>query len=364
MNNLYLEKIRNNLKTVSKYFDPTKSSYAILMGCIKGRTAEEMIKGLLTLGNNKDFPNEFREFFYNTYKMLDMLIVMDKEIINKQQKINENYEAIKNEFHDRKIDYNSSFKMNNDYEKMSYSQKKDYLEKLDKQLKLVDNALQNGINKEKKSGQSFDENINDLSFAEETNTEKGKVDAIQNNASSNVKIVVSPSANDVIGIINYYRENQNNDSKFFFNIDYSNNGVTLDIGFKGNKVNEKEPLFKCIYNNMEYFNKEIRPTLIEEHVLDGDVSSRVENGTFESKNETGETMSATGDPNAVLDTSYELNNYVDSRSNTRKNKNVRVRKLEVPDYMKHAAFVNNSAFIILVFGVVVILIICLFIFIK
>ena len=128
---------------------------------------------------------------------------------------------------------------------------------------------------------------------------------------------------------------------------------------KSNVVNEKESAYKCVFSDMEYFNAFVRPMLISQHVIDGEVKSNLDNGELDSENNIGETMSVSGDTKEVMETSDELNYYVDSRSNVRKNKNVKVRKLELPNNMGNS---NGVLFSVIMVGVLLLVVVILLIF--
>lgn len=359
MNNVYLERIRRNLLIVSQYFDPERSSYSILKSCASSSTAEEMLLNLNKLGETKDFPDNFRNFFFEVDRMLNEIIRIDKEISDTLSKRDDKYREVKDEYAKRGMVYDDSSLTNEDYLNMSYIQKKEYLERLDKQLEFVDISLDEGIKKEKRLGEGYSDEINRMANVNNSN-DKGQINSIERQAINNFKIVNNPDENFVFSIIEHFREEQREGSRLNIDIDYSNSSaVTLVVGYKGNVVNEKESAYKCVFSDMEYFNAFVRPMLISQHVIDGEVKSNLDNGELDSENNIGETMSVSGDTKEVMETSDELNYYVDSRSNVRKNKNVKVRKLELPNNMGNS---NGVLFSVIMVGVLLLVVVILLIF--
>ncbi len=342
MKNIYLERIRRDLLLVSQYFDPAKSSYAILKSCSSSQDATTMLENLYKLGSTKDYPDSFRDFFQETENMLKALIEIDKKIENTQNQINEKYNELEKEFEKRGIKYDNEFYLDNNYKDLSYVQKKEYLEKLEKQLQKVDIALDDGIKKEKELGQKFNEKLEEMTNSEDNN-EKSKLQNIQKNAEDNYKIVSNPDEKFVTTLIEYFRSNQKEESKLNINIEYKGDSVELNIGYKGKVVNEQDSLYKCVYSDMDYFNKEIKPILIEEHILESETNSKLEDGKLTSENELGESLEVTGNEDEAIEIQQEINYYIDSKTKERKNTNQKVRKLT--PYNK--AFSNITIFIII-----------------
>lgn len=307
MNNVYLERIRRNLLVVSQYFAPSKSSYSVLKNCSSASTAEDMLSWLNKLGETKDFPENFRNFFYEVDIMLKEIIKIDKEISDALVLRDEKYKSVKDEYAKRGMNYDAFVLSNDNYLDMSYVQKKEFLDRLNKQIELVGISLDQGIKKEKKLGKEYNSEVSRMANINNSN-DKNQIDSIQRRAGNNFKIVSNPDENFVYSILSHFRDQQREGSKLNIDIDYSNgNAVSLVIGYKGNVVDEREPAYKCVYSDLDYFNSVVRPVLLAEHVIDENVRSNTLDDELVSENDTGETISVNGNSKEVMDTSEELN---------------------------------------------------------
>lgn len=336
-NNINIQSIKKSLELVSKHFDPEKSTYQILKNCIENNlTAEQLKQELVKIGSTNDYPKEFQNFFYNCFEELKVLAEKDKEIKQTLEEIKEKNTEFEQEMKKRNVEYKPEFVETTAYENMTYEQKKEYLSNLTNTLETMKLRIE-GIKQEKQSGEKFDEKIekpiSNQSLLNPVSIQE--IEQIQKESENNYRIINNPSVNDVKNYVNFYRENQQENSVFNIKIEYKNSSqVILDIGYKGTEVNENAPLYRCVYENTEEFERTILPMLVEEHVIDGGIKGYETKGDqISSTNQNDEELEIKGNQQMVEQTSMYLDNQVvkeETKENTMNNKNVRVRKLEDP----------------------------------
>ena len=157
--NINIEVIKKSLEGVSKFFDPTKSTYQTLKNCIESNlTAEELKQELAKIGSTNDYPKEFQNFFYNCFEELKVLAEKDKEIKDTLGKIKEKNIELEQEMRKRNVEYKPEFVNNDEYLNMNYEQKKQYLENITSTLETLTTRIE-GVKKEKTSGEKFDEKL-------------------------------------------------------------------------------------------------------------------------------------------------------------------------------------------------------------
>lgn len=364
MNNVSIESIKKSLEEVSKFFDPTKSTYGVIKSCISLEiTAEDMIFKLAKIGSTNNYPKELQDFFYDTFEKLKLLAEKDKEIFALLEKIERKSKELENEFSKRNIFYNGSFVKNNDYLNMTYNEKKEYISKCNEEIVKLDSQL-DALSLEKLSGESFDEKMNvnntiEDEFVLKNNEETKK---IQEESEKNIIYFNNPSVRDVLNYINDYRNNSQDNSRLDIKIQYQNDSsVKLNIGYKGIEVNEKYPMIECNFSDVNLFNQEIYPVLLEEHVIDGGIKGyNVKNDSLTSENLNEEGLEIAGNAYMISQAGQYLDNQkelINEDVNKLENKNVRVRKLENP-YNSNAARANG---IIVVISLVLIIALVLFV---
>lgn len=363
MNNVYIEKIKMYLREVANYFDPQKSSYQILMRTINSSNASEMLDELNKLGLTRDYPENLKNFFGETYKMLEAIEKQEQQINQNNNQIKEKGQEVKEELNKRNIDYNLEYGIEKQLDKMSYVEKQEYIAKQEKQLKNIELALEKGIKQEKTSGDEFDDRIYNLTKPEALSNDKGEVRKINEDARNNKLYLLNPDSNDVLTIIGDLRETQTNNNKLNIKINYENSKmVTLQIGYKGTQVDESKPLYNCVYSDSDYFKASILPVLLSEHLID-DVNKFQENGSLNSENSDGETLEVTGNEKEVNFVNNEINGYVDDynikKSMQTNKKNVRVRLDE--NIYKSAASLSVTIYVIILVVAIFILIVLLLI---
>lgn len=369
MNNVSIGSIKKSLEEVSKFFDPTKSTYTIIKSCtVNEMTAEEMMIELSKIGSTNNYPKEFQTFFYDRFEELKLLAEKDREILVSFEEIEKKNKELENEFRKRNVSYNGSFIRNLDYLKMTYNEKKEYIAKCKAEIKKLDNQLE-ALSLEKQSGESFDEKMNadnqtEDEFVLKNNDETKK---IQEESENNIMYFNNPSVRDVLNYINDYRNNSQDNSRLNVKIEYQNDSsVKLNIGYKGIEVNEKYPMIECNFSDVNLFNQDIYPVLLEEHVIDGGIKGyTTENDNLTSENLNEESLEIAGNAYMVGQAERYLDNQqvlVDENVNKLENKNVRVRKLESP-YNSNAAKANGIIVVIsLMFMIALILFVVAFIF--
>lgn len=368
MNNVSIGSIKKSLEEISKFFDPTKSTYSVIKSCIGDEmTAEEMLMQLLKIGNTNNYPIELQDFFYNRFEELKLLAEKDREILVYFQEIEKKNKQLDIEFKKRNIVYNGDFVTNFDYLNMTYNEKKEYIFKCKEEIKKLDNQLE-ALSFEKQSGESFNEKMNtDNQVKDEfvlKNNEETK--RIQEESKKNIIYFNNPSVRDVLNYINDYRNNSQDDSRLNVKIEYQNDSsVRLNIGYKGVEVNEKYPMIECNFSDVNLFNKEIYPVLLEEHVIDGGIKGyNVENNNLTSENLNEEGLQIEGNSYMIGEAGRYLDNQkalINKDVYKLENKNVRVRKLQKP-YNSNAAIANGMVVVIsLMFMIALVLFVVAFI---
>lgn len=337
MKQIDVETIRKSLESVIDLFDPDKNSYQIINTCINNKmSAEEMLDNLSKVGNNKEYPQELQDFFYDAYNNLKDLSELDKKIeetFGQIQKENKDLEAI---LKDKSINFDSDIELKEEYKDAPYEKKKEYLSELERDLESI-KEKKSIAKEEKKSGEKFDEGIEkeiNRENIEETEHNQ-EIKEIQDQAEKNIVIYTNPLLENVKNYVNYAKSNEQTGSELAVEIVYNTDGVELNLGYKGEKVNENHPLMKCKYDNVDYFNEEIYPYLIEEHIMEGGVKGvELNEEGLESVNVVGQSLEIRGNKKIELNAKTVLDEesieYVDDENYKKTNKNSKVltRKLE------------------------------------
>ena len=127
----------------------------------------------------------------------------------------------------------------------------------------------------------------------------------------NVKEFNNPDFNAVSSFMNYYRDSD--DSNLKMNIMYSeDNRAVLEIGSLKKNNADGDVVFKCVYDDVNYFKDDILPELIEDHVANKEVNSSISDdaNSFSSVNGYGEALAVSGNKREVVRTYNNINNYV------------------------------------------------------
>ncbi len=267
MNNVSIENIKNVLDNIKSLFDPNKNSYQILNNCTKpNMKAEDMLIELNKLGSTKDYPEELQAFFYNRYQELESLAKLDQEIKRNLEIIEKLNQELSNEFQKKHAQYSPDFYLDQDYFSFTYNEKKVYLSKLNNDIEIL-KSQKSAISKEKSSGEKYNKDLT----RKDVEYNKEELNNIQEKASKNKITYVNPLLSDVKSYYSYYQTNQRENSKLNVTIDYTNNNIKLNIGYKGTEINEQEPLIECLFSDPNYFEAEIYPYLIHEHIVEGGI---------------------------------------------------------------------------------------------
>lgn len=184
---------------------------------------------------------------------------------------------------------------------------------------------------------------------------------IQEEVSKNVKVYSNPLIADVKSFVNFYRENQSDNSSFSIKIDcVDNSNIKLNIGYSGNQVNEKYPEIQCLFTNSEYFQESVLPYLIQEHVIDGGIKGyNIEENKVSSENLNGESLKIAGSESLIKQTEVELQNNVYVDDMERKQENTKVRKLEIPNKYGVSNFVGITILLVAVIVALILLFVLL-----
>ena len=363
-NNISTEHIKKQLASVKELFDPNKESYRLLNNCISNDlNAYDMLGELNKIGNTGEYPMELQKFFIEKYKELTMLAEIDLLIKQTLDKITSKNRELEVELKKRNVFYDVNTSYNKDFEKMSYIEKKEYLDSLNKDLFQFDEKLI-AIKKEKKSGDSFDEKLEgkleNKEIASPNHDEE--IRKMQEESMKNIRVFTNPMIENVKSFLNYYRSNQRENSTLNVKVEYNtSSGVVLDIGYKGTEVNENDVLTRCVFSDMDYFQSDIYPYLIEEHIIDGGIKGYdIEKDKLKSVNLNDESLEVIGSDDTVNNTGNILENqvaYASSNERVNKNNKVRVRKLDFDKMGK-----VNDLIVAVLIVIVVFIIFAVFIF--
>ena len=362
-----LEDIKNSLREVLPFFDSDSSYYQIISNCaLSNVSAEEMLSEFSSLRNIKSEAPEVSLYFENMYNAINSFVVVNKRIndaMDEAQKLNE---EIAFEFSKRNVSYNTEFVRDNSFLQMSFEQRKNFLDKL-----LLDNEVLKGKLKsfevEKKLGDEFDNKLEekDVSFDGVLPNQVSEIDKIQRDASDNYKLIVNPSLDVVMSNVNFYKDNQSDNSIFDMTINYEkSDSVDLEISFKGSNVNEKFPKIIFNFSDVSYFNSDILPRVTNDYAKDGIKDVSKDGSVISSSNIYDESLTITGD-SKYIDSSpvvkytedFLENSKIDERVNVFDNKKL-VRTLNFDN-----KGINNILvyFIIAFLFIIVICVVILFV---
>lgn len=326
MNNVSIENIKNVLDNIKSLFDPNKNSYQILNNCTKpNMKAEDMLIELNKLGSTKDYPEELQNFFYNRYQELESLAKLDQEIKRNLEIIEKLNQELSNEFQKKHAQYSPDFYLDQDYFSFTYNEKKVYLSKLNNDIEIL-KSQKSAISKEKSSGEKYNKDLT----RKDVEYNKEELNNIQEKASKNKITYVNPLLSDVKSYYSYYQTNQRENSKLNVTIDYTNNNIKLNIGYKGTEINEQEPLIECLFSDPNYFEAEIYPYLIHEHIVEGGIKGyNIKENNLKSENINAEHLEIKANPNKLNQTATYLDSEVATDERDMKNEltKPKVRKL-------------------------------------
>ena len=327
MNNASIENIKKALDNVKHLFDPSKSSYQILNNCTReNMTASDMLIELNKIGDTKDYPEELRKFFYNRYQELEALAKLDQEIKIREETISKLNQELSIEFQKRHEEYSVKIDFNKNYFSMNYNEKKEYLAKLNNDIETLKNQKRS-LNKEKTSGKEYDQELT----SKDIEYNKEELNNIQEKANKNKITYVNPLINNVKNYYNYYQTNQKENSNLNVAIEYiDNNNIKLNIGYKGTEINENEPLIECIFSDPNYFEAEIYPYLVHEHVVEGGIKGyNIKENKLKSENINDEHLEVKADPEKLNQTAFYLDQEIVREDQVKENEinKPKVRKL-------------------------------------
>lgn len=369
-NNIDIRIIKKNMLEVSKLFDPSNETYQIINATASNpqSTTEDLLITFKKIGDLKEYPKELANYFYKTYNDLQALDELNKEIESLMNDINKENELLMEEFKKRNVEYQENFQFETDYDKMTYNEKKEYIEKLKEDLNTLKEKNKKIEESEKELGEKFDEKtleeVNSPDLKESFHNEK--MQQINEDAENNYKVYVNPTLDDVTTFYNYMQDNQTEESKLNVEIDFDSKGlgeVNVKIGYKGTEVNEAYPMLLLNYTDVDQFQKEVLPFLIERHMVDSDeIKKRNEGTELNSENSFGETIQFKGNSEYISEISNDMDEqiqmYVDAPEQQNKNKpKVRVRDLENSAYASYGLYIILGVSIITIIVLIVYLLI-------
>lgn len=367
-----LNEIKSSLREILSFLDPDGSYYQIVKNCSEDyMSAEDMLKEFRSLRNIKSDVPEIPLYFEYMYNAIDSVVKLDKQIndaMDEAQKLNEEIRA---EFANRNIPYEIQFVRDNSFLDMTFDQKLNFLEQLRADNETLKDKLKT-FEVEKKLGDEFDKKLDEKEVSMGgvlSPNQVSEIDKIQRDASNNYRLIVNPALDVVMNNINFYKDNQSENSVFDLKINYEkSDSVDLEISFKGTSVNEKYPKIVFNFTDVEHFNSEILPHVTNDYAKDGINEVSKNENEITSDNIYGESLTITGN-SKYIDTSpvvhytenFLENSKIDEKVNVLDNSKKLVRTLKFDN-----KGINNVLiyFIIAFLFIIVICVFILFVFNK
>lgn len=369
-----LEKIKKYLDDSTVFFDPEKETYKLLKECsAEESTARDMLEKLSKIGEIKDYPEFLRNFYDKSFKALEYLEAKDKEIENIMEELDKEHEILKDELKKRNIEYNGELNPKDKYVNQSYNEKKENIDELKDDLENLKDKNYALKNNEKNLGEAFDEDlVKEIEASEhEDATHNNEMEKINELADKNKIFFNNPTVNDFKNYYQNLEDNQTELSKLDVTIEYKNDSsVEVRIGYKGTEVNEQQSQVICTYDEkqMEYFNNEILPYLVEKHVIDsgGIKDKEAEDDSVKSENVNGEALAIIGSMAAVSYAQHEMDEnvvtYVDNPNKEVKDKGI-ARQIK-RDFNNITGVENKGSLVILLMFILVVIVLVVFLLIR
>lgn len=375
-NDIALGTIKKYLDESAFFFDPDKETYKILKSCTTEEAQpEEILDNLTKIGEMKEYPEFLQKFFDKTFKALEYLEEKDKEIEGIMKEIEIEHETLKEELKKRGIEYNDELNPMEKYKDQTYNEKRDSISDLKEDLNTLKDKNYILKNNEKELGKAFDEElVEKIESKEYENSEHNQeMEKINEMAENNKKELINPTLQDFRNYYEFMEENQTDLSRLDIQVEYKDDSsVEVKIGFKGTEVDESKQQIICNYdsNQLEYFDKEIMPYLVDKHVIEsGGIKGKEEDAekeTLDTTNVNDETMLIMG---ATAGAAYAKNiidenivTYVDNPEKEVKDKGI-ARKLK-RDIENNSGLENKGTFVIIFVSLLTLITLIVFLLIK
>ncbi len=375
-NDIALEKIKKYLDDSTVFFDPDKETYNILKSCTTEEIqAEEILNNLNKIGEIKEYPEFLQKFFDKAFKALEYLEEKDKEIEDIMKELEKEHEILKEELKKRGIEYKDELNPMEKYKEQTYNEKKDNISDLKDDLDKLKDKNYILKNNEKELGKAFDEELTEEIEAKEFENSKhnDEMEKINENAQNNKKQLVNPTLEDFKNHYEFMEENQTDLSRLNIEVEYKDDStVEVKIGYKGTEVDETKQQIICNYdsNQLEYFDNEIMPYLVEKHVIEsGGIKNKEENAekeTLDTVNANDEAMliigTAAGAAYAKKEIDENIITYVDNPEKEVKDKGIakQIRR----EFYNNNGTENKGSFIIIFIALLTLITLIVFILIK
>lgn len=252
--NISLKEIKDKLTMLQMTFTPEETAHLKIGAIIekiekKEYSSIELYQDLSQIDDKTEMPQFLRDYLYSIMERTKILSNQDKII---KEEIIENENKIEQIIIDLRIRgmFVETLKKEEYKNLNSYKEREEYLEKLKKQNENLTKTSES-FKEEKESGKEFSQNF---LAAEEDHKELKKVNE---DAGKNIKEFTNPSMEQVLFIMDYYREHQNESSMSNIKIEKpSKNPDTriVEISYKGVEVSEKEPMYRFTFTDIKEFD--------------------------------------------------------------------------------------------------------------
>ena len=341
---------KDNVDTIKEYlmnirvcFSPNQKTHSLLIECGNPKlNPDQMLDKLEQVGKLKEYDKDFEKFFDKTFQALEC-IERDGEDIDKIMKeVEREYRLIEKRI--KKI-----------------TDKQD-TERIDKE------ALYEQILKGEVEQDDYENIVNKEETEEKIN------EAMQKNE----KGIVNPTLDEFKDYYEFMEKNQTDSEKLDIQVEYKKDAsVEVKIGYKGSENDEDKQQLVCNYDKdqLESFDEEVMPYLVEKHVIDsGGIKGKEydeENKKTNSINVNGETMLIIGagagaayainemDQNIITEEELEK---VEEKQNLKENKGI-ARQIK-RDFYNNNGLENKGTFIIIFVSVLTLITLIVFMLIK
>ena len=327
-----IKTIKEKLTMMQLAFDPNESAYSTISSIIKKTedpkyNAIDLYQELSHFDDKTEMPQFLRDYLYSIMGRVNVLASQDKEI---EEKIKEQEEQIENIIMELRIRgmYIETLKKEEYKNLESYKDRENYLANLKKQNENLEKTHKAITEEEKKLGDEYSE---EFKKSEEDFTELKKVNE---KAERNIKEINNPAIEQVLSIMDYYREHQNANSMSNIKIQKPENNPNIrivEVGFKGTEVSEKEPMYRFIFTNAKEFDNDIVYRIIDGYHEAGPIEKTIDEPDTKELDIVGEDESRVEIENMDDLTDEEIKEYADSKGKTNERKQgmgPRVREME------------------------------------
>ncbi len=281
-----LHEIKERIKKLDNTFkDNFNVSQSIEQIIAKDETAKEILRHLKEIERANTSPfiqnyiDQIKQDLYEFEKI-------ESEIEKTEYELKSLIEEVKDELIKRNINVEGIALRRLSYDKNDLQTQKEYLRELKLRHKYL-NETRESIKKEKQVGEAFKEGFQE---GEKTATNIKKVDE---EAEKNIREIINPNIETVINYLNYYYNNRKSDSNVSLKIEREAGGSqrTLSITNFGTSVSEKEPKTIFYFNDCEYFDQVVLPTIIKVYASENIPEASIhESNSYQNIAESGDNL--------------------------------------------------------------------------